>query len=444
MKTPIFDFAKRYHESSAKRLHMPGHKGKSFLGCEHFDITEINGADSLFEAGGIIRESEENASSLFESHTFYSTEGSSLCIRAMVYLLKLLDEDILVFAARNVHKAFISACALNDVDVEWIFGKNDESYLSCDIDEYELENALSNQKERKKALYITSPDYLGDMADIKRISEICRRHDTLLIVDNAHGAYLKFTDESYHPIDLGADMCCDSAHKTLPVLTGGAYLHISGNAPYIFKEKAKDALALFASTSPSYLILESLDLANAYIENGYKTRLDLTASKVEKLKSDVKKLGFELIGNEKLKLTVATKGFGYFGFEVAKLLEQKNVICEFSDRDFVVLMFTPENDDEVFSTVFEAFASIKKREPIPEKPPMVSVLNRKMSIREAIFSKSELVDIHKSEGRVLSQLGVSCPPAVPIAVCGEVIDKTAIECFEYYGIDRISVVKEIL
>jgi arginine/lysine/ornithine decarboxylase len=282
------------------------------------------------------------------------------------------------------------------------------------------------------------------MADIKRISKICKKHDTLLIVDNAHGAYLKFTDESYHPIDLGADMCCDSAHKTLPVLTGGAYLHISENAPYIFKERAKDALSLFSSSSPSYLILESLDIANDYIENGYKARLCSTVLKVEKLKKDVVEFGFELVGSEKLKLTVATKSYGYFGFEFARILEQKNVICEFSDRDFVVLMFTPENDDDTFSAISEAFASIKKREPIFEKTPLVSLPERKMTIREAIFSKSELVDIHKSKGRVLSQLGVSCPPAVPIAVCGEVIDKTAIECFEYYGIDRISVVKEIL
>ena len=124
MKTPICDFVREYNNSGASRLHMPGHKGKGRLGFEDMDITEIVGADSLYEASGIIRESEQNASKLFGCETFYSTEGSSQCIRAMVYLVSLLaaskGERPVILAARNCHKSFISAAALLDVDVEWI------------------------------------------------------------------------------------------------------------------------------------------------------------------------------------------------------------------------------------------------------------------------------------------------------------------------------------
>ena len=118
MTTPIADFVKNYALRDLSRFHMPGHKGKALLGCESLDITEIDGADVLYSAGGIIDESESNASALFGTkHSFYSTEGSSLAIKAMLALIKKrtpTGERTTVLAARNVHKAFIYACALLD------------------------------------------------------------------------------------------------------------------------------------------------------------------------------------------------------------------------------------------------------------------------------------------------------------------------------------------
>ena len=128
MDTPICDFVDRYIESGAFRAHMPGHKGKAFLGMEPLDITEFAGADSLYEATGIIRQSEENASRLFGCKTLYSTEGSSQCIRAMLHLAALYAKEQgkqpLIAAARNVHKTFLSAAALLDLP------DNNSSYLS--------------------------------------------------------------------------------------------------------------------------------------------------------------------------------------------------------------------------------------------------------------------------------------------------------------------------
>lgn len=135
MKTPICDFVKKYVESDALRLHMPGHKGVSFIGIESLDITEIDGADSLYEAGGIIKESEDNASALFGCPTYYSTEGASHSIRAMLYLISLYagerGERPRIFAAMNAHKVFLSAAALLDLDVEWLEFDGREGYLSC-------------------------------------------------------------------------------------------------------------------------------------------------------------------------------------------------------------------------------------------------------------------------------------------------------------------------
>ena len=121
MQTPICDFVRRYAGSGALRLHMPGHKGCGPLGVEQYDITEIGGADSLYEASGIIRRSEQNAGALFGAETFYSTEGSSLCIRAMLYLTALFAgqaaKRVKVAAGRNAHRSFLTACALLDLDV---------------------------------------------------------------------------------------------------------------------------------------------------------------------------------------------------------------------------------------------------------------------------------------------------------------------------------------
>ena len=137
MNTPIVDFVRQYRDSGAVRLHMPGHKGLGPLGVESLDITEINGADSLYEASGIIRESEENASSLFGCPTFYSTEGSSQCIRAMLYLAllhaKALGKAPVIAAGRNAHKVFLSAAALLDLSVDWLVPESTGSYLTCQI-----------------------------------------------------------------------------------------------------------------------------------------------------------------------------------------------------------------------------------------------------------------------------------------------------------------------
>ena len=439
MKTPISDFARKYADGNYVRAHMPGHKGKSMIGCEAIDITEFDGADSLYECNGIIAESEGNVSSLFGCDTFYSTEGSSHCIRAMMYLICLYassrGERATVLAARNCHKSFISACAMLDFDVEWIYPSEGESYLSCTVSAEMLEKILSQSKKSITALYITSPDYLGNVADVSAISAVCRRHGVLLAVDNAHGAYLKFLPESAHPIDI----CCDSAHKTLPVLTGGAYLHISKDAPTVLFNNVKRALAAFGSTSPSYLILQSLDLANAYISGSYRNDLASLCARMGDMKKRLGERGYTFVGNEMTKLTIDSKKYGYTADKLASMLANDNVVVEFYDSDYLVMMFTPENAD-CLSFVENALSRIEKRAAIDGQKLAFSAPERAMSIRSASFMPSEEIGVESSEGRVLASTGVTCPPAVPILVCGEIIDKNAIECFKYYGIKRVSVV----
>lgn len=438
MDTPICDFVQKYIHSGTMRLHMPGHKGKGPLGCESLDITEVAGADSLYEGEGIIAQSEANASSLFNCPTFYSTEGSSQCIRAMLYLVTRSNRRIA--AARNVHKAFLSAAALLDLDVDWLYPENESNYLSCRISEKELERYFKKCTELPAAVYVTSPDYLGNMLNIAALAEVCHQHSIPLIVDNAHGAYLKFLSNNLHPMDQGADLCCDSAHKTLPVLTGGAYLHIRDAA---FADEAKNALALFGSTSPSYLILQSLDAANATLSDpAYIRNLKELCLHLRDIRRKLQLHGISAeLGDEPLKITLSPKAFGYTGTEIADHLRMHGVECEFSDPDFLVLMLTTAISKEDLNKLVDLLTALPCRPPIASFPPTVSNAQNRISIRKAMLSLSEIILVSESEGRILASASVGCPPAVPIVVCGEIINQKAIECFEYYGIPSVTVMK---
>lgn len=434
MKTPIYDFVKQYSQSGIARLHMPGHKGVSFLGCENADITEVNGADALYHSSGIISESEKNATSLFGSFaTFYSAEGSSQCIKAMLFLAKTKSNstDFTVLAARNVHKSFVYACALLGIKVRWLFDDSDDYTLCrCRITAVQLEAEL--KKRNADAVYITSPDYLGTMSGISSLAEVTHRYGAFMLVDNAHGAYLRFLDKSLHPMDKGADMCCDSAHKTLPVLTGGAYLHIKND---IFADNAKRALEMFGSTSPSYLILQSLDLCNVYLADDYGSKLASCVEKVNDLKQRLSDNGWKIYDSDPLKLTVYTGNTDF-----CDRLRKNGIECEYEDPDYTVMMFTPETDSDVYDNLLSAAG-------VNDVSVTQSVLSfsepKKMSeIRDAIFAECEEISIENAAGRVVADTCVGCPPAVPVLVSGEEVTAEAVEVMRYYGINTIKVIKK--
>jgi arginine/lysine/ornithine decarboxylase len=484
MTTPIVDFVRAYQQAEFSRLHMPGHKGTPLLGCEPWDITEIAGADELYAAEGILAESEANATALFGTqHTYYATEGSSQCIRAMLYLAlqaapaaqKQGNARPLVLAARNAHKAFVYACALLDVDAAWLWPEQASdtaqaaSLCSCPVSPRQLRRALETlaQQGRKPfAVYLTSPDYLGGMQDVAALAAVCREADVPLLVDNAHGAYLPFlpasrrTGKVAHPIALGAAMCCDSGHKTLPVLTGGAYLQIGPNAPLSAQEEAavRGALCLFGSTSPSYLILQSLDRCNRYLAEGGRQGYAACAARVEALRAQINACAGAVLArptDEPLKLVLDGAALAMTGQALADRLRRHKVECEYADGRFVVLMFTPENPERDDARVLDAVRQAA-REATSGTPPAaqaeaaafaalaaaMQAAAPRCTIRQAVFARQESIPVERALGRVCALPTVACPPAIPIAVSGEEIGAAALELFRRYGIRSVAVVQE--
>ena len=440
MNTPISDFIKAYRESGTARFHMPGHKGQN---GDADDITEIRGADELYGADGIILESENNASRLFGSaHSYYSTEGSTLAIKAMLTLAaqkRPRGERPLFVASRNVHKAFVYGAAMLDAEVVWMYSESSH-ICKCEVSAADVELALGKCPRKPDGVYLTSPDYLGNIADVKGIAEVCDREGVPLLVDNAHGAYLAFLEESRHPLALGASMCADSAHKTLPVLTGGAYLHIAKKAEH-FCESARSALAIHASTSPSYLILKSLDECNKYLAKSPTPRSAVIDSFVSEQRASLLKRGIVTEGDERRKIVINAKASGYLGEELAEIFRSGGVEPEFCDSDYTVLMLSEFNSDGELARLERIFSSLEGKEAVGTAACKVPTCKRAMSIREAVFADFEILPVLEAEGRICASPTVSCPPAVSVVLSGEVIDDEVVRALLKCGIKEISVVK---
>lgn len=465
MRTPVADFIDSYIAGDGVRAHMPGHKGAGPLGVEVRDITEIAGADVLSESVGILGESQQNACTLFGTGaTLYSTEGSSLAVKAMLYSVMMHWKHCVkemeysrpfILAARNVHRAMLDGCALLDLDLEFIRSSQAQGLCSAVVTAQEVEQSLKACGQLPAAVYLTSPDYLGVQSEIVAIAEVCHKYGTLLAVDNAHGAYLAFLEASKHPIHLGADICCDSAHKTLPVLTGGAYLHLHENIVSEILDSARKGLTMFGSTSPSYLILQSLDLCNVYLEQKFRRELAECVEKVRQFKKAAGDRGLHIMEGEPLKIVIDTGASGYDGEEIAGELrefvccigERKRfgIECEFADHHTVVFMMSPQNGPEDWQMLYRWLDRTRLLKPgkafAPAKTLGEEHAVRRMTIREAVFAESEIIPAREAEGRILAQETVSCPPAIPIAVSGEEIDRNMIRVFEEYGIRDVSVVK---
>ena len=439
-------FLQDYAQSGISRFHMPGHKGNfpPLLDIERltaYDITEIDGADYLFQSSGLLKRLEERAARFYGVYgTAISTGGSTLCIQAM--LATAFREGDKVIAVRNAHAAFINACALLDLHPVWVMPDAIDSLgVSGAAEPSQIEAAFEKHPDAK-GVYLTSPDYFGNLSDIAAISKICRQHNVPLVVDNAHGAALKLAQPDLHPMSFGADLCCDSAHKTLPVLTGGAFLHYNTR---FSSEKIKSKMALFGSTSPSYLTMLSIDLCMDWLEKEGTDAYANTAEKILKTKRFCLKQGIPFAdkAKEPFRLAVCTGAYGWADRQAGEFFRRRYIEPEYIGGGYVVLMASPFNTPTDWERLNAAVAELFK---FPIKifssgVPAFALPEAVLSPREAVFSDTETVKTEEAEERIAAQTVISCPPGVPVAIPGEKITAITKNILKNCGIFALKVVK---
>ena len=401
----LTDLLKNYKNSELSRFHTPGHSGKAavlsdFSQVLPFDVTEVLEFDSIYHADSCIKNIEQKAAKLFGAkRSVISVGGCTLAIQTMLALA--CDKNAKIAAGRNAHVSFINTCALLDLDPMWIYPK-DGRVMSNDV-----EKAL---EEGAKVVYITSPDYFGRLSDIEKIADLCHEKGAVLLVDNAHGPHLKFLETDLHPLSLGADMTACSLHKTLPVLTGGAVLNINNDK---FVEKAKEKMALFGSTSPSYLILASIESCFDYLE----TKPNFLEERVLALKKYAKENGAKMPQGEcdPMRLTLAVD---------EKEALKNGAVADYSDGEYTVFITTPFHDETDFARLKAVIDTARGSAVQSTK---ITAPKRGLRLQEAYFAQSEEIAASAAIGRIAAQSVSICPPGIPLIIPGEIIDEDIIK-----------------
>lgn len=432
---PLYKAINDYCNSGASRFHTPSHKGDAYFLEQinellKFDVTELPSTGSPLDGVGATFAAEEKAAKAFGvKGTIFSAGGCSLCVQSMLRLTSKSNRKII--CDRNIHRSALNAIIMLDLDPVWLYP---------DICGFNLRNSkrIIAENNDASAAYITSPDYYGRIKDIEGVCKSANLYNIPVVVDNAHGAHL-FAFEGMHPIERGAAMTSDSAHKTMPVLTGGAYLNINDNA---FLPEARSAMSLFASTSPSFLIMLSLDLNRSWFEAEGKRAYSELKEKVDLIERSAKNKGLVIPKGERdpVRITLSGKEIGYRGFELADHLRAFGIEPEMFDDERVVLIPSPFNSNRDFIKLDNAINALKERTPLANYRENIEYPKRAMKPRDAYFAKRVSLDVNNSLGKISAETFSPCPPGIPLVIPGEIIDQYTVEILLRNGKEKIDAV----
>lgn len=448
-----------YFDENYLPMHMPGHKRNIKLLGEKLpykiDITEIEGFDDLHHPKSIIKEIEEKAKKIYKSKkSFILVNGSTCGILAGIRSVVNYGDKVLV--ARNSHKSVYNAIEVNGLKPIYVLPKIDKYGINKNVEANDIEKVLEKNKNIKLVI-ITSPTYEGVLSDIKAIVNIAHKYKVPVLVDEAHGAHLKFMKNSNsEALNCGADIVIQSLHKTLPALTGTAILHIKGDL--VKEEDVRRELSIFETSSPSYILISSIDECLDLIErNGKKLFLDYQENlkyfyNEAKTLKKLKVLGNELLNNnnkknieeieKKLydfgKIVVITKNTNITGKELSDILRKDYKIeVEMASTYYIIAMTSICDNKESFERLLNALKEIdlKLKKTVEDNSASyeIQLPKKEMTINEALNSKKFMLENYKNlEGKISKEYIFAYPPGIPIITPGEVFDKNIINIIEKY------------
>jgi arginine/lysine/ornithine decarboxylase len=440
---------------------MPGHKAglgfsETVQGKELYknfikaDVTEVSGLDNLHCAEGIIKESQQLLSEYYGSEkSYFLVNGSTSGNLAMIF--SSFNEGDKIIVERNCHRSISNAIIMRKLKPVYIKNEISSQYdAPLPLDKEHFLCIINNNKDAK-GIIVTYPSYYGICLDLPYVIQISRQYNMKVLVDAAHGAHFgacKSLPEN--PLKLGADMVVMSAHKTLPSLTQTAFLHVGRN---IDISKVDFYVSAFLSTSPSYMLLCSMDYARFYIkeygESKYEQLIKLCVYNREKINSLGK---FYILGQDDLEDTsenqtednneyimdltrfILNVPKGYSGHKLLKYLRENNIQAEMSDCRNVVLIFSPFNNQKDFQKLYIA---LKNCNMDTLKVEYINLIDYDIPIAlmypyEIMDSKTTMLELSKSEGEISAVAIVPYPPGIPIVMPGERIGASTIAVIQYY------------
>lgn len=443
---------KFYSSDRALAFHTPGHK--QGLGAHQLlrdlitteglrrEVSLMDELDDLHDPRGCIDEAQRLAAGLWHAdHTIFFINGTTAAVQAMI--LSIVGEGDTILVPRNAHRCVNSALVLSGAKPIYLAPDFDPDFgIALNVSLSTVERAIE-KFPHARALILTSPNYYGVAADLPSIANLVHRHGMLLLIDEAHGAHLQFSDRlPPSAMDSGADMSAQSTHKLLGSLTQTSMLMI--NSARIDVERVRRVSSMLQSTSPNYLLLASLDIARLQLEENGAALIDRAIDLAQSLRLEIKKIGglrlFDRPSLDPTKITVNVRGLGLTGLEAEEVLRHRlKIQCELSDPANVLFLITYADNQTVADRLINALQDLKYGAP-PTLPPKNNGARQRpacppastapVSPRQAFYSSTTTVPLRQSIGKICAEEITFYPPGIPILCPGEAITSEIVSSIE--------------
>ena len=454
--TPIYSAIKAYTGTGPLPFHMPGHKlgagiPDEFLGeIEKLDLTEIPGTDNLHLPTGAIKEAQELAAVAFGARrSFFLVNGCTVGLHAAIAAMCRPGQRLIV--GRDCHRAVINGMLLAGVEPVYVLPEYSKEFgINTGITASAVERALDAAPDAVGVL-ITRPNYYGVCSDVKAIAKIVHMRGKLLAVDEAHGSHLAFSSRlPVCALEAGADICIQSAHKTLPAFTQGAYLHTGSDR--VDLQRLQYFLDIYQTTSPSYIIMAYLDIAREVMQKCGKNLLNGLLDTIEACSRDMSPDGIKLLGkadvpgfeHDTTRITANTTKLGLTGYSAEKLLREKhNIQVEMSDLSNIVCISTVADDSTSIDRLFSGLSDLSRHIKLDEVPVLPAFLGLKlpgqaMEASKVLNAHTVRIPLNEAPGRISREIISPYPPGMALVCPGEIFSHGMVdyirEIIRYGGI----------